>query len=192
VSALENSLVQGETFSLLSNVLPEEIDFRAVALKARRAQIDALGIFVYPHQAITLYRSMAAIGFKPPSFGTDVFESVRVVEGSGPAIEGAVYANMVMPGWFAKEYIAKVGNQDQIAYAFNGYAWSAISAELFSRIAHHPSAEEIVALYTSVTGHEGGVDFKYRHTAEGGHYWEFPVELKVIEGGLFKSAARGR
>ena len=64
---------------------------------------------------------MAAIGFKPPSFGTDVFESVRVVEGFGPAIEGAVYANMAMPGWFAKEYIAKVGNQDQMKFPNLGW-----------------------------------------------------------------------
>ncbi len=186
VAALQDSVSEDEKVSILSSVLPEEADFRGHAIRARRAQIDVLGLFVYPSQVGMLYRSMTTLGYKPASFGTDVFESERVIAAAGPAIEGAVYANMAMPGWFAKEYVAKVGNDDQIAYAFNGYAWAAITAEVLSKVMHRPSADEIVQLLTSVTGREGGLEFQYRDTPEGGRYWEFPVLLKVVENGSFR------
>lgn len=180
VAALQASMEPGEVVSIISNVLPEETDFRAVAIRAQQAHVDVLGMFLYPSQVISLYRAMGTIRFNPPCFGTDVFESARVIEGVGLAMEGAVYSNMATPEWFTREYVAKFGNGDQLSYAFNGYAWAAISGELFSSVLHRPSAEEIVNLYTSVGGREGGVSFRYRDTVDGGRYWEFPALLKVV------------
>lgn len=191
VAALQDSAADDEEVSILSTVLPEETDFRGHAIRARRAQIDVLGLFLYPSQVSTLYRNMVTIGFTPRSFGTDVFESDRVITASGPAMDGAVYANMVMPEWFAKEYVAKVGNDDQIAYAFNGYAWAAITAEVLTKVPHRPNADEIIKLLTSVSGREGGVEFQYRDTPESGRYWQFPVHLKVVENGGFRPLQAG-
>jgi ABC-type branched-subunit amino acid transport system substrate-binding protein len=185
VDALREGLRESETVTVIGTTLPEEIDFRAYAIRARNAPVDALGLYLYPSQVSALYRQLGIIGAGIPSFGTDVFESHQVITAAGRAMEGAVYPNLSMPKWFVEEYITNFGDDTQIPYAFNGYAWAAITADLFSRISHHPGADEIMKLYTSVLGSEGGVDFRYHATPDGDRYWEFPVVLKTIKNRQF-------
>ena len=150
------------------------------ALRAKAADIDALGVFLYPGQISSLYRSLGAIGVTYRTFGTDIFESRREIRAAGSAIKGALYPNFEIPKWFVDEYIGRFTDDAQISYGYNGYAWAVVAAHVLSSSPEKLSADGIVAAFRSVKGDEGGLNFKPIRTPDGIHYYEFPIVVRRV------------
>lgn len=178
--AFKKILRPDESFTVVSTVLPGETDMRGHATRAGRSAIDALGLYLYPGQISGLFRQLSGMNIQRKYFGTDIFESQSEVRDAGPIMQGALYPNFQMPPWFAQEYRAMFNSDTQIAYAYNAYAFAAITAELFANLAKRPTADQILARYRTAKGSEGGVEFKYKETPAGDHYLSFPVVAKRI------------
>ena len=184
--SFKNALLPDESLQVIGPLLPGENDLKPSVLKLKEKKLEALGLYLFPGQVSSYFRTLHSNQVSLPTFGTDIFESRAEIIASGPAIEGSVYPNFGIPSWFSTEYEANFGNDAQIAYGFNGYAWAAITAEIFESVQATPSNSAIIKLYSSVKGNEGGVKFRYRETPDGDRYYEFPVVLKQIKDGAFK------
>ncbi len=186
LSAFQDSLRAGESLKVLSTVHPSEKDLKIHAARLRQANIEVLGVYLYPGQVSALYRQLAAIHLDVPTFGTDIFESKSEISAAGPGMVGALYPNIDMPAWFPSEYLKKFGNESQIAYAYNSYAWAVITAEIFANRIEHPNAEKIMKMYSEAKGNEGGLTFEYRAAENGDHYFRYPIIVKEIVSGGFR------
>ena len=110
-----------ETVELIATVPAAEKDFKTIATKVVGSPYDAIGVYLLSGQVQALYRELGKLRFVRPSFGSDVFESRSEIEGSGPAIEGAVYPNIFVPNEFRDQYRTRFGKDSQMSYAYNSY-----------------------------------------------------------------------
>ncbi len=180
IKGLRSNLKEGEALSSISTVLSGEADMKPHALRAKTANIDALGVFLYPGQVSSLYRSLGAIGASYRTFGTDIFESRREIRAAGSFMKGALYPNFEIPQWFVDEYISMFKDDAQISYGYNGYAWAVVAAHVLSSSQEKLSADGIVAAFRSVKGDEGGLNFRPIRTIDGIHYYEFPIVVRRV------------
>jgi hypothetical protein len=159
------------------------------ALRVKSASFDALGVYLFPGQTSSLYRSLGLFQLRPHSFGTDTFESRREITEAGSAIQGALYPNFEIPDWFAKEYDERFHNDAQISYAFTAYAWATIAGSVLSGPSKL-SSTQIVDAFRGVKGNEGGLKFLYKETPDGVHLYEFPVIVRTVVDGKFETLKR--
>jgi len=166
--------------SLITISNSTEQDFRTPIARLRQANLDALGILLFPGQVNAFYRQARAMGLEIPSFGTDIFESTREVSDAAGAMQGAIYAfNQVDPD-FTERYRERFNNDEQIGTAANSYAIALLLAKRFSDF--NPSgSDEIIARLKSTEPAEtvlGKMTFK--ESATGGPYFHFPVVIREV------------
>jgi len=191
IQGFRSNLKEDESLTIVSTVLPAEADMKPHALRAKTASIDALGVYLYPGQISSLYRSLGAIGVTHRTFGTDIFESRREIRSAGSPMQGALYPNFEIPKWFADEYVRRFKDDAQISYGYNGYAWAVVAASVLSSSPDKLSADGIVAAFRSVKGDEGGLNFRPKLTLDGIHYYEFPVVVRKVLDGSFENFQEG-
>ncbi len=187
IRGFRSNLKEDESLTIVSTVLPAEADMKPHALRAKTAGVDALGVYLYPGQISSAYRSLEAIGVAHRTFGTDIFESRREIRSAGSPMQGALYPNFEIPKWFADEYVRRFKDDAQISYGYNGYAWAVVAASVLSSSPDKLSADGIVAAFRSVKGDEGGLNFRPKLTSDGIYYYEFPVVVRKVLDGSFET-----
>ena len=102
-------------------------------------------------------------------------------------MEGVVYLHLSVPAAFESAYVTRFGNDYQIAYAVNAYDMAVLIGTLFNKVSTVLSPEQIMAELKSAKSTLPGVTgaFRFQHTDDGDSFYQFPVQLKVIEGGRF-------
>jgi branched-chain amino acid transport system substrate-binding protein len=187
IEGFTSNLISGETIEIISTVLPGEMDLKTHALHAKSSNVDAIGVYLYPGQISSFYRSIASIHISTPTFGTDIFESRAEINAAGKAMEGALYPNFQMPTWFAEEYVERYKNDAQISYAYNGYAWAAVAAGIFTKLQKKVSSYELIEKFKSVSGTEAGLNFQPRKDSTGVTFYEFPIVVRRVVDGKFET-----
>jgi branched-chain amino acid transport system substrate-binding protein len=185
LQSIKEHLLSGESVDVIESVRPGDQDFKAAIMKARRAQFDAIGVYLWAGQVSTFLRQAGTASLTPKYFGTDVFESRSEIALAGDGIEGAVYPNIRVPQEFLAKYQKKYGNDAQIAYAYNAYQFALTTAVVFPSGGEIPVAREIVARYRTVE--RAGV-FRQQVTPSGAKYFEFPLTIRKVTGGGFVDA----
>lgn len=196
----ENTYVQGLFNGLKDNSSPDQVieviashniaenDFRSTVLKASQQHLDALGVFLISGQISTFYRQLQTQGLSLPTFGTDFFESSTEIRLASGGMEGAVYTHLGVTPEFEATYLRQFKNDYQIAYAGNSYDMAVLIGTLFNG-GSTPNAEEVMAKLTGPKAAMAGVNgnFHYSQSTDGDRYYEFPVQIKVIQDGKFKA-----
>ena len=182
IDGFRASLKKGESVEVLSTVLPGDYDMRPHALAIKQSKAEAVGIYLYPGQISTLYRQLHALGARKSTFGTDIFESRTEIESAGPAMEGAVYPNFAIPESFSRRYREAYKNDSHIPYAYTAYVWAVVTRRIFSDAKQIPTAEQIVAGYRNQEALPNA-EFVVTTSAEGVHYYRYPVVVKKISDG---------
>lgn len=161
---------------------PSDMDFRSSITRIKGKNYDAIAVFLMSGQVGQFYKQMKQQKLNLPSYGTDFFESKTEIQQSGGAMEGAYYTHLGVSEDFRKQYVARFGNDLQLAYAGNGYDIANIAANAIKA----KKAKLITSLkdVKSYRGVSGIANFK--NTADGGAFYEFPVRLKQISGESFK------
>lgn len=96
---------------------PQQQDFSAFIPRLKAGNYDLLGIFLLGGKISLFYRQMAEQGFRIATVGTDFFESRQEIAAARGNMEGAVFANIAVSDRFNADYVARFGNDSQIAYA---------------------------------------------------------------------------
>lgn len=198
----QNTYVQGLFNGIKNNLNPDQqvqiieeyplnaTDFRDSIAKIRSKHLDALGVFLISGQISTFYRQLAGQKINIPTFGTDFFESGTEIKLAQGGMEDAVYTHLDVSANFEADYVKHYGTDYQLAYAGNAYDMAVLVGSLFNSLTRTLSPNEIMSELTgpkaSMTGVGG--DFDYIHTAKGDSYYKFPIALKVIRQGKFKTS----
>ena len=190
----ENTYVQGLLDGLKSAVGNEvqvevidryniqDQDFRSSVAKIRSQKYDALGVFLISGQVSNFYRQLASQDALLPTFGTDFFESSTEIRLANGGMNGAVYPHLGVSIAFRDSYIAKYGNDYQLAYAGNSYDMAMVIGRLFNSNTKF-TPRQIIELLRSVKGAEGvGGEYGFTDAPGGDPHFQFPVQLKKIAG----------
>jgi len=133
IDGLKKNLREDETLTIIDRFDSETQDFRSSILKLRRANIDALGIYLFPGQIEQFSRQARQAGYSIPVFGNELFESATIIEGSEGFLEGAVYPGLMVDEEFRKEYKKAYGNDIVLSYAALGYDTAVFIGRLFNQ-----------------------------------------------------------
>ena len=195
----DNTYVQGLFNGVKASLSPEqsieviaqhnitESDFRSTILRAAQKKYDAIGVFLISGQVSTFYRQLRDQKVTVPTFGTDFFECTTEIGLAGGGMEGSVYPHLGITDSFAREYVDRFGNDYQIAYAGNAYDMAVLIGTLFNGEQAKPSPEQILSALKGPKSSLNGVagSFHYQTSAERDSYYQFPMQLKVIQGDRF-------
>lgn len=165
---------------MLARVTPDDADLRHLAPKVRAAEVDAIGLFLFPAQAAALARNLHLP--KAILFGSDFLESPTAIADANGALEGAFYPNNIIDADFQSRYLARFKTEAQIKFAAEGYDVAMLIAESLCRKpqSERGSADAVMHLLTSVqkrVGAQGETEFKV--AADGDRYFSAPVVTKV-------------
>jgi ABC-type branched-subunit amino acid transport system substrate-binding protein len=164
----------------LARITPDEVDLRALAPKVRAADVDAIGLFLFPVQAASLARNLHKPGVI--LFGSDFLESPTTMVSADGALEGAFYPNNIIDLEFQSRYLSRFKNEAQIKFAAEGYDVAMLIAEslCMKPQSEWSSPDAVMHLLTSVPkrrGAQGETEFK--KTADGDRFFSAPVITKV-------------
>lgn len=182
VDGLRRHLASDQSLEVVAAFSPADLDFKTQITKLKGGSFDVLGVYLFTGQVSTFYRQAAALRLVIPTFGTDFFESRNEIAQARGAMNGAVYPNLEVPEEFAASYRERFGNDAQIAYAYNAYIFAKLTAQLFAKDKSLDTlnADRIVNRYTSMEALRNQ-PFRFRETAEGGRFYEFPLVIRKIE-----------
>ena len=178
IDSMQKQKNPDETLSIIDTVQYDEMDFKNTIIKSMQGDMQAIGIFLFSGQIRQFYKQKTQLGFEIPTFGTDFFESQEEIDGAEGTMEGAVYANWGTESAFAQRYLARFGNQNQVAYAAGGYDICGMlgKADLTSKETIIPSIERI----KDYPGVQGTINFADK---DGDRFLDVPVVLKEIKDG---------
>lgn len=180
IDGLKANLTEDQKIEIISTILPGEVDMKIHALQAVKSDVEIVGVYLYPGQISSFYKALSSYLYKKPTFGTDIFESKTEISLSGPAINNAIYPNFKLPDYFYKEYTDSFKNDAEISYAYNAYAWAVITAYIVNAGDKKLTAKELVSAYRAISSKETDLNFKYKETEDGDHFYEFPIVVKEI------------
>lgn len=191
-----DALVQGFTeeasgkiaVKTIARVTPDDGDLRYLAPKVRVANVDAIGLFLFPAQASSLAKNLHQQ--KALLFGSDFLESPTTLADSNGVLEGALYPNNVIDEEFRQRYLTRFGNEAQIKFGAEGYDVAMLIADtLCTRPkTEWQTPEAVMNLLTAAPkrhGAQGETEFKT--TADGDRYFSAPVVTKVVSRTGFKA-----
>lgn len=182
LDGLKKNLRKEESLDVIANFNPAELDFKASIALLRTKKFDVLGVYLQSGQVSVFYRQLTTLGLKTESFGTDVFESKTEIQKAQGQMEGAFYPNGLVPENFAKLYLQKYKNDNQIAYAYNAFVFAKLSGLLLKDIDRQLTPEETIRLYSNPPDNLG---FRFQENNSGGKFYEFPLVIKKIVGDSF-------
>lgn len=172
----------GLQVDLVDSFQPGDKHFRSSVAKLKRADYDAVGLFLLSGQVSLFSAQLRGMGLQMPIFGTDFFESMTEVEQSKGALIGATFANNEVSADFLARYIAAFGNEVQINHAANGFDFAVFLCERLGPDLNMTSSADIVSrtLKTSrFTSQQGEASFIA--SSAGDKYFHFPVVIRRIE-----------
>jgi branched-chain amino acid transport system substrate-binding protein len=165
---------------VLARVTPDDGDLRHLAPKVRTAEVDAIGLFLFPAQASALAKNL----HRPEVilFASDFIESPTVIADANGALEGAFYPNNIIDADFHSRYLARFKTEAQIKFAAEGYDVAMLIAESLcgKPQSERGSGDAVMQLLTSApkrVGAQGETEFKV--AADGDRYFSAPVVTKV-------------
>ena len=98
-------------------------------------------------------------------------------------MDGAVYAHNIVEDGFRKRYIARYGNDFQIAYAANAYEFAMLVSDLFGKFNPGILPDEIISAFNTVSQRQSAAgSYTVESTPEFGTYFKFPIAVKEILG----------
>lgn len=184
---LENQKNELELLNIVAKVSPDKMDFKTELLKAKRNNFDALGLYLFPGQVSSAFRTARTFNMNNIlKFGTDIFESRTEVKDSNNTMYDAVYPNLDIPEEFSNRYIKEFGNDLQISYAYNAYvtAYFLLSnIELFT----NKKNEDLLNTIIETSMKQKNTPFLLKNEAEYGHYFSFPIKMKNITSDGFQA-----
>ena len=196
VQGLLNGLrlqLDGQKIEEIATHTISESDFRSTVARIKTGNYDALGVFLISGQVSSFYRQLRSQGVTLPSFGTDFFESSTEIKQSEGGMEGATYTHLAVSPEFEAAYVARYGNDYQLAYAGNAHDMALLIATLFGKSKEPLSGEAVMSALRAAPEIRGVTGaFRYRSTSEGDAYFDFPIALKKIEGGKITVLKRSR
>ncbi len=190
-----NALIEGIKLELNSDILtiaaavqPNEMDFRSLVSGLKNKDFDALGIFLFPAQAVTFYKRMQEQRFSLYTFGTDVFESREVVENSGLLIQNAVYPHVNVDPVFMKRYRERFNSDSQVSHAGSAYDFALLVGKLFGNKDNKVFTNTEIIEKFKTTEPQTGVmgDYYFSDSPEDGARFRFPVHVKRVKGNDFE------
>jgi len=179
---LESWLGEGMHIEIVESFNMSDNNFRSAISKIRAKKYDAIGVFLISGQVSTFYRQLAEQKITVPTFGTDFFESTSEIEDANGGMDGAVYPHLGTSEEFRKKYIARYGNDFQIAYAGNWHDMALVIGSLFNEQPDLTNDEIMMKIHKS-TFYKGVCgEFKFIENENGGPHFSFPVKMKKING----------
>ena len=158
----------------------ENHDFRTAAAQGRSANLDAVGLFLFPSSAGMFAKQARQLGFMGEYFSADVLEDGDVVKAAEGALEGAWYSNGSNGTALFRERYKKRFGREPLISAANGY-------DAIQLVAHAmregESAEKLAEALSTLKDFEGACG---RYSATGDNRFRLPAILKSIAGAEFQ------
>ncbi len=168
--------IPGEDLVAVEEVPFEETNFRPIISRMRNTSPDVVAVYLMPGAVSTFFRQARALKFAPAFFGGDTFESEAEIKGAGGAMEGAVYSDNIVLSDFRTRYVEKFGNDSQITYAANGYAFVELVANTLAAKKPPLAPSNIMEMFRGVgtISSRAAGDFSFS-SINGDAAYRFPV-----------------
>ncbi len=184
-SAFIDAVDETQSVRVLHNFNPSEMDFRAVFPVLRRANYDAVGVYIVAagHHAFFSQAKAAGIHFKN-LFGTNGFESVPLNIGVEDAVDGALFANTSVDSAFRERYQQRFGDVNQLVDGALAYEFVMLVKDLFLNKQPPSSSEELLSRF-EISGKRSGVcgEYVFKNTPASGKYFSFPTTVGEMKNG---------
>ena len=139
-------------------------DFRAQLTAIKAANVDAIFIPGYYTEAALVARQARSLGLTQPLFGGDGWESEKLLEIGGEALNGSYYSTHFTPenkepavATFVKKFKARWKDETPDAYAALGYdaLYILVAAIKSSGVTEGPKLRDAIAATTNFSGASG-------------------------------------
>lgn len=170
--------------ALVESVSFSENNFMPHIQRIQNANLDVIGIFLWPGQISTFYRQAKIQKLNIPTFGADVFESKDETEKAQGAMNGAFYINNQVNQKFLNSYRMSFGNDEQITYAGNIYEFATLFVKNLPTINRkNLQGIDLIEQLTSQDKISGSIlgDYKLIKLNNSLRF-SFSVFMKIIEG----------
>ena len=168
-------------------VNPDNVNLSEVVPLFLGKKFDALGVFLLPGQISSFLRKSGPFSGQKLIVGTDFFESPEEALAANGAMNGAVYANMVVNGDFRDRYLRKFGNDAAIKFGAEGYDVATLLGELFCKSPGNTArGMDVIKTLMSASPREGMQGFtEFVETKKGDKYFRSPVRVLRIDADKF-------
>lgn len=186
--ALKRNLLPKQSLNIVDSFQVDNFDFRTSIAKIRHGDYDVIGVFLFEGQIQQYYRQAREQQINLPTFGTNFFDSLSIINSAKGQMDGAVFANNFPKAEFVERYQQQFKNSSQIGFAALAYEFAILTGELFDNHSFELSPKEIISRFTTVkkrAGYAAG-PYTFKDTPDAGKYFEFPVVIKEIQGGKVK------
>lgn len=191
IDGIKRNLSPDQELEIVANLLPDDNQLQTYVTRLRGKSFDALGLFLNPSQIIQFYRHAETQGVTFPVFGIQTFQSKTLVEATNGKMEGAIFPHNVVSESFTQSFIEQAGHDIQLPWAANAYDFALLAGEVLSALKDKPTSEEVIEIFRSVAPREGsGGPYFSTYEPKVGHYYQYPIAIKVIEGNNFKEVAQ--
>lgn len=157
-------------------VEPSVQDFRSIILKLKSKKIDALALFLLPHQLVPFLQQAEQLHYRPRVlFGADTFNAALARPLHTTLLKGTASVDLIAKQEFTDRYTTIFNTEDNVTFAANAYEFAILAAKLLQsgaggdQIIHRLREQE----------HGDGVAgaWQYRESAKYGQYVEFPLAV---------------
>lgn len=183
VEDIRRLLTPQEELSVIATLQLGDSDVRSMVTRARRAQSDILGLYLSPAQIVAFYREAIVQRLSIPTFGSTSFESELVLKAALQGMEGAFFVHGKVDQRFQERYQEVFGGTAEISYAAQAYEFARLVGDLGGKSPAVRHLRLLEAIRNS--GVRDGVvgQYRYKESAEGDRYFEFPLVVKAIRNG---------
>jgi branched-chain amino acid transport system substrate-binding protein len=161
-------------------------DFRAQLTAVKAANVDAVFVPGYYTEAALIARQARALGLEVPLFGGDGWESEKLIEIGGEALNGCYYSTHFTPenkdpgvAAFVKKFKARWDNETPDAYAALGYDALYVLVDAIKRAGttEGPKVREALAATKNFSGASGVTTIDANRNASK------PATIIAVQGG---------
>jgi branched-chain amino acid transport system substrate-binding protein len=161
-------------------------DFRAQLTAVKAANVDAVFVPGYYTEAALIARQARALGLNVPLFGGDGWESEKLIEIGGEALNGCYYSTHFTPenkdpgvAAFVKKFKARWDNETPDAYAALGYDALYVLVDAIKRAGttEGPKLREALAATKNFSGASGVTTIDANRNASK------PATIIAVQGG---------
>lgn len=160
----ETFLASGGEIAIEQKFNEGDKDFRAQLTAIKAANVDAVFVPGYYTEAALVARQARALGLDVPLFGGDGWESEKLLEIGGDALNGCYYSTHFTPEnkdpntvEFVKKFKARWDNETPDAYAALGYDALYVLADAIKRAGgtEEPKLRDAIAATKNYSGASG-------------------------------------
>ena len=163
-------------------VSPSESDISSIIPRVRQRlkQGDALGLFMFTEQALTLLDRLAPLERESLLFGTDSFEELASTERRNPLTRGLIYPNNMVQPQFIRDYEERFKTTSHITFAASTYELALLLAEIVNKCGTCTTEHLMQGLESTTTRYGAMGEFRFTNTPIAGKHFPSNIVLKPL------------